>query len=206
MRTRNANRHVASEAPRSVQAPNDASLREAALKHLSRYATSQAALLRVLDRRIERWAKQAGDADDTTAAAVVVARTAARRVVQALVAAGIVDDAVFATQRAGSLARLGRSRRAVDAHLRARGVDPVLIANQEADSQEQEFPVALIYIRRRRLGAFRTTPLDADLQRRDLAALARAGFAAAIARRALRTQPDEALEIIARFRRGEPTL
>ncbi len=195
-------------APKTVRKPPDeASLREAALTHLGRYATSEAGLLRVLDRRIERWAReQAGDAGETTASVVSAAQRSARKLVQSLVAAGAINDAAFATQRAGSLARSGRSRRAVDAHLRARGVDPSLIADDVPELQGEELPAALIYARRRHLGAFRADEGGDDVQRRDLAALARAGFAAAIAWRALRTEREEALDIIARFRRGEPML
>ena len=37
--------------------PTEVSLREAALSHLARYATTRAGLIRVLDRRIDRWAR-----------------------------------------------------------------------------------------------------------------------------------------------------
>ena len=44
--------------------PDAASLREAALKYLARYATTEAGLRQVLHRRIDLWARQAAGEDD----------------------------------------------------------------------------------------------------------------------------------------------
>ena len=139
-------------------------------------------------------------------ASVTRARLAARRVVAALTAAGALDDAAFATQRAASLARSGRSSTAVEAHLRARGIDPELVTRAVSGQQADDLPAALIYVRRRRLGGFGDGDADAGLLRKQLAALARAGFTGEIARHALRLSRDEATDVIARFRRGEPIL
>ncbi|MDE2575859.1 MAG: hypothetical protein KGL55_11180, partial [Rhodospirillales bacterium] len=76
--------------------PTPTALHEAALAHLARYAATAAGLVRVLDRRVERWAR-AGAAD---AEAVAAARRAVREEVARLVAAGLVDDAAFAAGRA----------------------------------------------------------------------------------------------------------
>ena len=98
--------------------PTEASLHEAALSHLARYATTQAGLVRVLDRRIERWARAAAADGEAVQAAKRMARAVATR----LAASGTVDDAGFAASRAGRLVRSGHSRRAVAAHLAARGI------------------------------------------------------------------------------------
>src|SRR5579862_7334981 len=89
--------------------PTEASLHEAALAHLARYATTQAGLVRVLDRRIERWARAAAADADAVQAAKRIARAVAAR----LAAAGTVDDAAFAAGRASRLVRSGHSSRAV---------------------------------------------------------------------------------------------
>ena len=89
---------------------------------------------------MERWARAAaGVVDaDVIAGRVSAAREALRDVVSRLVAAGAVNDAAYAEARARSLVRAGRSRRAVTAHLLAKGVDPdmahtVLPADDESE-------------------------------------------------------------------------
>ena len=50
--------------------PDEARLHEAALTHIARYATTRAGLLRVLDRRIDRWARAAEAPDIAGIAAI----------------------------------------------------------------------------------------------------------------------------------------
>ena len=168
--------------------PDARSLHDAAIRYLARYSATQAGLLRVLGRRIDRWAR-AAEAEPET---VATAQQVAREVVTRLAAAGAVDDAAFAAGRARSLARGGRSRRAISAHLAARGV-PAALTAALPDDPEAELAAALAYARRRRMGPFRQPP-DPEQSLRDLARLARAGFPQPIAVRVLRMDPDEAEE------------
>jgi regulatory protein len=177
--------------------PDRAALQEAALRHLARFAATEAGLLRVLDRRILRWQRAAGETDDTVASS----RAAAREVVQSLVAAGALDDTSFATARARRLVRAGRSRRAVSAHLAAKGVDSET-ANAALPSAESEFLAAIAFIRRRRLGPFRAPTDDPVDPVRELAMIGRAGFPRDVAERALRLEPAEAAELLAELKRG----
>jgi regulatory protein len=168
--------------------PDEAALREAALSHLARFAATEAGLVRVLDRRIARWARAAeaeGRERDDIAAAVAAARAAARAIAARLVQAGAVDDAAFAAARASRLARAGRSARAIAAHLAAKGVAPEVAAAALPEGEEAELLAALRLLRRKRLGPFAATPPDAEARRRTLGLLARAGFEAAVARRAV---------------------
>jgi regulatory protein len=121
-------------------------------------------------------------------------------VVARLVRAGAVDDAAFAAARARSLMRAGRSRRAVTAHLLARGVDHAISRDAAPDDPEAELAAALVLARRRRLGPFRQAEADALARRREFAALARAGFAQDVASRALRMAPAEAEATLLRLR------
>jgi regulatory protein len=183
-----------------MEPPDRETLHESALYHLSRYATTAAGLTRVLDRRIARWADAAaadGDRDETRAAAAE-ARSLARLVVARLVETGVVDDAGFATARAQRLARAGRSRVAVAAHLSARGVDAETAEAAVAGGPADEVASALVYARRRRIGPFRAAAeVDADGAWRELAMLARAGFPRDVAVRALRMALAEAEGIVA---------
>jgi len=192
-------------APRPAgNAPSEARLREAALAHLARFAATEAALRRVLERRVDRWARAAeaeGQPREAIAAAAARARVAAAEVARAMVAAGAVDDAAFAESRARRLMRAGRSRRAVAAHLAAKGVDAGTSAAAIPEGEEAELDAAIAYCRRRRIGPFARAAEDVQARRKALAALARAGFAHAVARRALAMAPDAAEERLLAARR-----
>ncbi len=183
---------------RSTVAPTEAALEEAALAHLARYATTRAALLRVLDRRIARWAEATGAEE----ADIASARAVARRVVERLAAKGAVNDAAFAEARARRLAQSGRSAVAIAAHLAQRGAGEEAGPAIEAALPDEEAAIAaaLITLRRRRLGPF--SPDPTAHRDKALAALARAGFSRRIADAALATGWEEAEALIARFRRG----
>ena len=184
-------------------APEPHALREAALLYLARFAATEAGLIRVLDRRVERWARRAeAEGAEDVAPQAAAARVQAREVARDLARSGTVDDAAFAETRARRLARAGRSRRAMAAHLGAKGV-PAGIAAASLPPPEQELAQALSYARRRRLGPFRADddPPSPDRERRELASLARAGFPPSVARRALRADPDEAEALVSALRR-----
>jgi regulatory protein len=183
-------------APMTDRHPDAASLHAAALAHLARYGTTRAGLTRVLDRRVDRWARESAAEDD----AVRAAKRAVREVVARLAACGAVDDAVFAESRARSLTRVGRSHRAVAAHLAARGVAGETLRQALPQDEETELAAALALARRRRIGPFRAGAADAEVLRRELGMLARAGFAQDVALRALRMQPDQAEAMVNRLR------
>ena len=191
-------------APAAAAPPDAAALREAALAHLARYATTEARLRQVLTRRLDRWARAA--AADRDGAEVEAARAAALAlvapVVAALVAAGALDDAAFAARRAEGLRRAGRSRRAIAAGLIARGVPVALAQESVPEDAEAELGAALLLARRRRLGPFRVGGGDAEAVRRELGVLARAGFGEGTARAALGTELAVAEAWVARLRRG----
>lgn len=194
-------------------APGRTQLHDAALRHLARFSTTQAGLVRVLDRRVDRWLRAAtaqgtGSQDDAAAAKRVV-----RVVAAALVAAGMIDDAAFAAARAARLARAGRSRRAVAAHLASKGI-AAEVAQGVLPEPERELSAALAFSRRRRIGPFRpdtdddTDDTTADAtddnggRLRDMGALARAGFSRDIAERALAMPRAEADGLVLALKRG----
>jgi regulatory protein len=185
--------------------PDAATLHDAALGYLARYAATEAALRRVLERRVDRWARRAqaegGDAD-IVAGQASEARRVAREVVVRLAAAGAVNDAAFAESRARSLIRAGRSRLAVAAHLAAKGVAPDVARSVLAGDGGDELAAALMLTRRRRIGPFRAgAPPDQAGRRRELAILARAGFPQSIAGQALAMASEDAEALVNRLRR-----
>jgi regulatory protein len=178
--------------------PTEASLHDAALAHIARWATPAARLQLVLERRIERWAFAVEAEPETRAAA----RAAARAVVARLVASGAVDDAAFAVARAGRLSRAGRSSRAVAAHLAARGVDAAATQAALPDDPQRELAAALAYARRRRIGPFaRAEAHDETTARRELGMFARAGYSRDIAGQVLRMDAETAEALVQRLRR-----
>jgi regulatory protein len=88
--------------------PNAARLREAALAHLARFAATEAGLRRVLERRIARWSRAAeaeGQPREAIATAIAALRVEIASLAKSRVAAGAVNDAVFAEGRARRLDR-----------------------------------------------------------------------------------------------------
>jgi regulatory protein len=182
--------------------PDAAALHEAALAHVARYATTEVGLMRVLQRRIDRWAREAAGDRDEIAAQIAELQRAARGVVARLAASGAVNDVAFAASRARQLSRAGRSRRAVAAHLATKGVDADTARSAAPDDPDSELAAALVLARRRRIGPFRTAEAtDPAARQRELAVLARAGFAQPLAIRALAMPHDEAEELVIQFRR-----
>ena len=188
------------------RAQDAAALHEAALAYVARYAATEAGLLRVLLRRIDRWSREARDAGaerDAIEEQTVTAAAAARDAVARLAAAGAINDAAFAESRVRSSVRAGRSHRAIEAHLAAKGVG--------AEAQRRILPSADADFRAgRRAGAGTAPPCrsvppgeppDAEGQRRELAIFARAGFPQGVAQRALAFDPAEAEALVNQLRR-----
>ncbi len=156
---------------------DDAGLRDLALRYVGRYATSEAKLRRFLARKLfERgWA---GDAAAPVEA--IVAR---------LAELGYVDDRGFAEARARGLAGRGFGARRVSADLGAAGIARDVAAEVAAAGDAEA--VALAFARRRRLGPFDPQAPDRDRQRKQLAAMLRAGHEMAVARRVLGCRLEE---------------
>lgn len=190
--------------PRKPPRPvTQAWLQRAALYYLERYSASYAQLHRVLARKVETRLRLRGEAGDAEIAGP--AREMVSGIVEQAVSGGYVDDAAYARARVASLRRRGGSRRAIMAKLREKGLDPALIekalaadvaeaqANGEAPADDdddadararREYEAARAYARRRRLGPHRTPP-QPERRDRDIAAMARAGFALALAIRVI---------------------
>ena len=178
---------------------DEAGLRAMGLDYATRYGGTTAAMARILDRRIHRWEKAMlgvdGTDPGTIAAQAAALKEAAARVVDSLAAVGAVDDAAFAESRARRLRRSGRSRRAVLAHLGAKGVGASLAGAAVPEDEAVEFAAALAFARRRRLGPFAREG-EAQDRVRALMAFGRAGFSGAVARRALDCAAEEAEGIL----------
>lgn len=175
-------------------------LNRAALRYLERFAASADSVRRVLMRRVERSARLHGTDREEGEAWVA-------EIVERLCRSGALDDGVYAAGRATTLLRQGRPARAIRASLLAKGVgdDDIgaaldqLRADHEREDGDVDDIAARAYAKRRRLGPFRrrnasTEPPPQEAQerrRKDLAAMARAGFRAETIRRVLDADPEE---------------
>lgn len=154
-------------------------LENAALHYLERYAATVSQLRRVLGRRVDRSVKAHGT-DKAEALRWV------DELVQKLVRNGLVNDTAYAETKAHSLRASGRSARVIAQKLMLKGVSRELVQQKvsEAAAELPEDQAARIWARKKRLGPYRRDPATrADNRQRDLAALARAGFSFAIAKR-----------------------
>jgi regulatory protein len=102
---------------------------------------------------------------------------------------GVLDDARFAKNLASQLTRRGKSSRAISQKLALRGV-PSEVASELMTARKQDEPgaeleAARAYVRKRRLGPFRSADERDEYRHKDLASLARQGFSFDIAKRAL---------------------
>jgi len=171
--------------------PSFNDLLEAAAAYLSRYAGSEAAVVRVLERRIARWARSAEGEPSSVAEKVARARLDIAAILERLRCTGALDDAGYAAGRARRMGRSGRSRLAIDSDLTKRGISRSIRRQAIATESGDELRSALVTARRRGLGPFRDKCADEFVQK-DMAALARAGFPEEVVRRILRLSHTEA--------------
>ena len=169
-------------------------LQNAAVFYLERYASSAEGLRRVLRRRVSK-------ARMLEAPVMENVEEAIEAVVQKFVTAGLLDDKAFAQTKARSLHRRGMSGRLTRQRLQVAGVgredvDQAMTALDDelgTDPAKRELQAALAFARRRRLGPFRLKDRD-DNKTRDLASMARAGFAYALARKVIEAADPDALD------------
>lgn len=185
----------------SSPAPTENALREHALATLARRPLTRAGLRQTLERKIAAWAQRAarsGKDADAIVAEVERARLLVETVAARIVEVGLVNDASFAQARAGRLARAGKSRRAIGAHLASKGVDEQTVRAAVSTDAETELRAALVLARRKRLGPFARDDAAPTHQARQkaLATLARAGFGFGTAERVLRMDAEEAEELM----------
>jgi len=180
----------------SFKPPTPEDLAKAALSYLSRYSASEASLRRALDNRLRRAALRNGVfASDKAAQARLHA--AIEDIIARYKKSGVLNDATFAEMKVNSLRRSGKSARVILQALTLKGVDKAtircaMVQNEYGvDAVEVERKAALAFAKRRRLGPFRGRQASIEQQRKDLAALARAGFSLDIARDTLETSIND---------------
>jgi len=170
-------------------------LQNAAAFYLERYPSTAEGLRRVLNRRVRRAQMLEAPVMDNVMEAI-------EAVVAKFVDAGVIDDKAFAQTKARALHRRGTSTRLTRQRLKHAGVgsdtlDEAMVGLDEeldTDPAKREWQAAITLARRRRLGPFRPAGDRKDNRARDLATMARAGFAYDVARKVIDTADPDSLD------------
>lgn len=168
-----------------------ASLENAALYYLERFATSSENFRSVLLRRVDRAAKHHETDKDACAQLI-------DQLIRRYQDCGLLNDQAYARAQAASLNRRGKSLRAIRMKLVQKAV-PGTIIDETLDALsdelgEPDLAAAIAYARKRRLGPYRNRKSDSGNRDKELAVLARNGFSYSLARRIVEAEDIEELE------------
>ncbi len=186
--------------PRPPKRVTASSLENDCMFYLQRFVASEKHLARVLMRKVKRSATFHKQDPDSFQALI-------DETVQKMVKAGLVDDAALAKGLVQSYHNAGKSRRFIQQKLRMKGIldDDAQLAIEAFSEREEksELKAAIRCVQKKRLGPMRDPELRKERFQKDLAALARAGFAYGIARQVLEPQDEAALlELIEELHRA----
>jgi len=165
-------------------------LERACMHYLSRFVASRRHLRTVLMRKVEKSARFHGE--DAAQHTDLI-----DGLVDKMEAAGLVDDKALARGLVQSLHRRGKSRRFIQQKLKLKGIEDddaqqALTALAES-AHDAELLAAVQLVKKKRLGPLRDDEVRRDHLQKDLARLARAGFAYGVARRVLDVEDEDAL-------------
>lgn len=163
-------------------------LRNIALYHLQRYATSAANLNNVLYRRVLKAARHhETDMDE--------AKSWIAEVIDGLVRSSAIDDTRYADGKALAMLRRGQSPQKVRAYLASKGISRDKIDTALSTAGEEfgdvDLKAATAYATRRRLGPFRIEDLTQERKKKELAILGRAGFRYETARKIVEAETED---------------
>jgi regulatory protein len=138
---------------------------------LERFDCSVARLKKVLTERVAK-AARAGVEEAALAPAII------DQILERYQESGLLNDRRFAKNFAERQRDRGTSRRMIEQKLRARGISSETVAElmPRNESAQAELDAAQAFARRRRLGPHRKPEAREAYRRKDLMAMARAGF------------------------------
>ena len=173
----------------AVKPVTEKRLMNVALFYLEKYESSSENLRRLLQRRILR-------AEMKGVSVPAEARDWVEKVVAEVKRLGYVDDGRFALSVAEKYRKAGKSRKYICQKLTLAGIpadvqDDVLSEFDGTESEDAELQAALLLVRKRKLGVFRPEEDRKACRKKDLAALARAGFSYQTAVKALGVSEQE---------------
>ena len=156
------------------------SLRQKGLRYLERYAASTQSVRHVLNRHILK-STRSEDFDP------IVLNQWVAAIIERFTSVGLLNDYLFAQNRAKSLFRDGASMRMIRSKLLNKGISNSTIERVVCDIidewKDPDLKAAIRLSERKRLGPFRKTGDREIFKERDLGVLGRAGFSFEIARK-----------------------
>ncbi len=164
---------------RPPKRPSATYFENVALWYLQKYSATEALLRRALERRVFKAKAHYDDLNFEAIEGWIV------DVIDKMRRLGFVDDAIYEDNKIRTLRRQGGSKRKIEQKLMEKGLKVTLPSDEEA-----ELAAAIAYVRRRRLGQWRTRTIE-NAEEKDLSSLARAGFNRQISLAALeQSAPD----------------
>lgn len=154
-------------------------LRELALRHVARFATSRGKLLAYLNRKL----RERGWGGERPAEPEAL--------VERFVELRYIDDAGYAAMKSAALGRRGYGARRVAEELRAAGIAEDDRTQADAQVAADRWAAADRFARRKRIGPYAPAPLDPRQREKAIAAFLRAGHDYAVAKRWVDAAPGE---------------
>lgn len=154
-----------------------------ALYYLGRYESSVEQLRKILLRRVLKERMKGADIPADIDAAV-------DSIVTKAVADGYVDDRRFAEGVVRRCQSAGKSRRYLIGKLKTAGIDSDLILELTAELTDSDLDAARRFVQKKKIGCCRPLEKQKECFKKDLAAMARAGFSFEVAKQALETGED----------------
>ena len=178
---------------RPVKKVSPGYLERSALYYLERYASSSGNLRRRLLLKATRSAETHGT--DLDEAVLWIDALIAK-----LIRMGVLDDAKFAAMKVVSLHRQGKPQRIIAQTLSAKGLERAdidhAIGQFESERPNSELAAAITFARKRKFGPWRMESPTPEPAKKELASLARRGFALDIARKVLTLSSAAAAEAL----------
>lgn len=151
-------------------------LQGAAYRYLERYATTEANLILVLRRKVDRILLESDDREEKREEAFLWIS----EIVENCVKNNLVNDRLYAEGRLNSFLITGNSLVVIKNKLRAKGVSPTIISDLIEGVRSDKPTINLIscikYAKKRRFGPFRVKEIQEKTMSREQASMARAGF------------------------------
>lgn len=166
----------------SGKALDQDSLRELALRYVSRYATTRHKLKAYLRRKLREreWNGEKSAEIEP--------------LVEHFVELGYVDDVLFAKNRASALTRRGYGKKRVSQALYQAGIEEGDDRAALRHSEDNQWEAAQIFARKKSIGPFANEQQDRDKCRKQLQAFLRAGHSFDVASRFVFAKPGEDIE------------
>ena len=154
-----------------------------ALSYLGRYESSVEQLRKILSRRVLKEKLKGADipADVESVIESILAK---------MVSDGYVDDRRFAESVARKCQTAGKSRQFLIGKLKTAGIDADLIREWTDGLADSDLDAARRFVQKKKIGRCRPLERQKECFKKDLAAMARAGFSFDVAKQALETDED----------------